>query len=309
MIIRKILAAIGLLASSSMINADVLTIPLSDPNGNFPATGTVVINNNTNGIDQLDLTVSGMQANRTFTLFLAGSPDVGALPVQFLGAFTTDNYGQGSLTINTEIGDAFAAANPVFTNDNGVAPVVSGALANGALGVPLNWIRIYQATPDANFAGSVFSVDGQQVGGFHVLSSEISFDNDLPLHANAGNNQTVSAPASIDDRVTIIFDGVNSQGDIVSYNWSILQHIDTGIAISSPIVTPAFQDSPFFNPDLVPTLTESQARITVSGSRVDNIITGRVFNDLTGQQIIVQLTVTDSVGNESIADTVTVTFQ
>jgi len=153
--------------------ADTQVIKLSDPNGNSDtAIGTARIKNNKKDVDQFILTVKGLEGNRAFTVFLGESPVLGTLPVQFLGTFVTNKKGKAVFTARTEITDAFAAANPALTDAQGLAPIASGALANGAFGIPLDWIRIYQADADADFGGSVFSRDGITAGGLHVLSSE-----------------------------------------------------------------------------------------------------------------------------------------
>jgi hypothetical protein len=79
------------------------------------ATGqvTVLHREETEGVDTLHLNVSGLPANTDFTVFLT-SADAFATPpfgtAQYIGDFTTNAAGVGSLKVDAIVGEAFVSA-------------------------------------------------------------------------------------------------------------------------------------------------------------------------------------------------------
>ncbi len=133
------------------------------------ASGTVTIENNPNGPDELELEISGLPPNQQISVFLTENQDLGALPAQFIGEFTTDDDGDGELELDAEIVDAFASANQAVENALGVAPPspppspgtrpFAGGTANT---IPLNWFRGYFVTI---FPHNVFGPNETTPGG------------------------------------------------------------------------------------------------------------------------------------------------
>ncbi len=288
------------------VNAVPISVPMADPNGNFAATGTTFVTENANGPDQLLLTASGLEANRKFTVFLAASPVIGALPVQFLGEMTADAAGDAAFAVTTEILDAYAAVNPSMTNADGVAPAVAGALGNGAFAIPLDWVRVYQAEADPGFGGSVFgaNADITSPGGIHVLSTNASFNDEAPLTANAGADITAQAPQQEGDNRFIALSGDASTGNIASYTWTVISKPDSGITFSSVAL---HEDPAELSLDQQLTLSTPDVFLQVFSRAADSFVTGLEFNDLAGEQVVLELTVTDSLGNES-SDEITITL-
>lgn len=138
-------------------------VPASDaigaclPNANTEI--TVFPKEDTRGVDTLDLKAEGLTPNTTFAVFLTeGAVSVGA--VQYIGDFTTNAAGRGSMRVDSIIEEAFASQ-----------PVNGQRVAK-----PLNHIVFWFADPDADetcvpgSGPSPFDGDGQ--GGVAVMSSK-----------------------------------------------------------------------------------------------------------------------------------------
>jgi hypothetical protein len=124
------------------------------------AIGMVQIVDDPAGSDDAFLSVT-LDPSTRYTAFLAQSATGGALPVHLIGEFTTDKDGRGFLAARLEIVDAFDAANPA-QEVGGLADVLgSGALANGGVQIPLDFVRIYRA----NGSTTVFSGGPQGAPG------------------------------------------------------------------------------------------------------------------------------------------------
>lgn len=133
--------------------------------------GRLSVVNERLGPDYLHITTSALKPNTRYTVFLTQSQTAGALPARFLGEFLADEQGEGTFYAKTEIVNAFGSANPGLENDQGVADVVAaGALANGAITFPLNWVRIYEGVGDL----SVFGTSENAVGGGISLTSRFA---------------------------------------------------------------------------------------------------------------------------------------
>jgi hypothetical protein len=112
-------------------------------------------------VDTLDLNAQGLPPNTEFTVFLTESAvSVGA--VQYIGDFTTNAAGRGSLRVNTIVGDAFAST------------VVNGVRVRA----DLNHIVMWFADPDADNVcftppqtGPITPFDGDGQAGAAALSS------------------------------------------------------------------------------------------------------------------------------------------
>lgn len=119
--------------------------------GNFAkASGDLTVFNNERGPDTVTLRLRDLPPNARFTIFLAESPAGGQLPVQLLGEVTTTGSGTAFLTVITEVVNAFATSNNILegangsTVVNGVPTSGAGSRANGAVALPLNFLRVYQ---------------------------------------------------------------------------------------------------------------------------------------------------------------------
>ena len=127
---------------------------------NAAATVSVIPREDSRGVDTLDLNAVGLRPNTEFTVFLTESAvSVGA--VQYIGDFTTNAAGRGSMRVNTIVGDAF-----------------SSTVANGArVRSELNHMVMWFADPDADnvcFApqtGPITPFDGDGQAGAAALSS------------------------------------------------------------------------------------------------------------------------------------------
>jgi len=127
---------------------------------NAAATVSVIPREDSRGVDTLDLNAVGLPPNTEFTVFLTESAvSVGA--VQYIGDFTTNAAGRGSMRVNTIVGDAF-----------------SSTVANGArVRSELNHMVMWFADPDADnvcFApqtGPITPFDGDGQAGAAALSS------------------------------------------------------------------------------------------------------------------------------------------
>lgn len=154
--------ALGLYSALSFADFDDRLVKrgLLDRQGN--PTGEVLIIDNPNAPDNFHLSVRNLKPNFRYTVFLGQSQTLGALPVEFVGEFSTDTDGRGTFHAVTEVINAFASANQVLEDANGVADVLAaGALANGANTIPLNWVRIYEASGTI----SVFGGSEREIGG------------------------------------------------------------------------------------------------------------------------------------------------
>ena len=128
---------------------------------NAAANVSVLPKEDSRGVDTLDLNAQGLPPNTEFTVFLTESAvSVGA--VQYIGDFTTNAAGRGSLRVNTIVGDAFAST------------VVNGVRVRA----DLNHIVMWFADPDADNVcftppqtGPITPFDGDRQAGAAALSS------------------------------------------------------------------------------------------------------------------------------------------
>jgi hypothetical protein len=128
---------------------------------NATATVTVLPKEDSRGVDTLDLNAQGLSPNTEFTVFLTESAiSVGA--VQYIGDFTTNSAGRGSMRVNTIVDDAFSST------------VVNGARVRSEL----NHIVMWFADPNADNAcfapqtGPITPFDGDGQAGAAALSSK-----------------------------------------------------------------------------------------------------------------------------------------
>lgn len=150
------------------------TLLLRGPQGS-KAIGEVRVVEEKDGPDSFQLTVKQLKALTRYTVFLTHSRKEGALPAHYLAEFRTDRLGRGQLKLITEIVNVFASANQGAENRIGIADSMgAGAVFNGATTVPLNIIRVYEATP--NGVETVFGRSEGEKGGRLVLVS----DRELP---------------------------------------------------------------------------------------------------------------------------------
>ena len=116
------------------------------------------------GVDTLHLTVSGLPANTEFTVFLTAAdafatPPFGA--AEYIGDFTTNAAGKGSLKVDTIIGEAFTST-------------VSGT-PPARVRADLDHVVIWFADPNdqpACFGNFTTPFDGDGVAGATALSSQ-----------------------------------------------------------------------------------------------------------------------------------------
>jgi hypothetical protein len=94
-------------------------VPASDPIAtclpNAAARVTVFPREEIRGVDTLDLHAEGLRPNTTFAVFLTQMPVPPFGAVQYIGDFTTNAAGRGSLRVDAIIDEAFA-----FNNITGV---------------------------------------------------------------------------------------------------------------------------------------------------------------------------------------------
>ena len=94
-------------------------VPASDPIAaclpNAAATVTVFPREDIRGVDTLDLHAEGLRPNTTFAVFLTEMPVPPFGAVQYIGDFTTNAAGRGSVHVDAIIDEAFA-----FNNITGV---------------------------------------------------------------------------------------------------------------------------------------------------------------------------------------------
>jgi hypothetical protein len=109
------------------------------------------------GVDTLDLKAEGLPANTTFAVFLTQLPVAPFGAVEYIGDFTTNAAGRGSLRVDAIIEEAFA-----FNN-------ITGARTD------LNHIVFWFADPNADefcIQGSApTQFDGDGVAGVAAMSS------------------------------------------------------------------------------------------------------------------------------------------
>jgi len=122
---------------------------------------TVLPREDSRGVDTLDLKAEGLPSHTEFSVFLTESAvSVGA--VQYIGDFTTNAAGRGSMRVDTIVGDAFSST------------VVNGARVRSEL----NHIVMWFSDPDAdNFCfapatGPITPFDGDTQAGAAALSSQ-----------------------------------------------------------------------------------------------------------------------------------------
>ena len=122
---------------------------------------TVLPREDSRGVDTLDLKAEGLPSHTEFSVFLTESAvSVGA--VQYIGDFTTNAAGRGSMRVDTIVGDAFSST------------VVNGARVRS----DLNHIVMWFSDPDAdNFCfapatGPITPFDGDNQAGAAALSSK-----------------------------------------------------------------------------------------------------------------------------------------
>jgi hypothetical protein len=302
------------------------SIPLSDASGRSGARGQAVLTRNALGPDQLVLDITGLEADRQYTVFLAASPESGALPAQFMGPFRADATGHGRFMVVTEVQDAYLPTpRPPGADDSGISPPGTGDSTDRSFALPLNWIRVYEASPDLGDDSSAFGLSELAPGGQQVVASEMSFDRAPALRADPGPDIRVRAPRTIDEVVTVVLDGVASRGAVASTAFSIVSTPDAGNGFPSSclISFEEFIDTTLPGtlipgtdvviprpkpicvgaaPRIIP-ITKTQAQLVILGSRAPSGINGqRTFNNLVGQRIVVRLTVTDLVGNTASDD-------
>jgi hypothetical protein len=94
-------------------------VPASDPIAaclpNAQATVAVFPGEDIRGVDTLDLRAEGLRPNTTFAVFLTEMPVPHFGEVQYIGDFTTNAAGRGSVRVDAIINEAFA-----FNNITGV---------------------------------------------------------------------------------------------------------------------------------------------------------------------------------------------
>ena len=134
---------------------------------NAAATVTVLPKEESRGVDTLDLKAEGLPRYTTFTVFLTELPGSPVGAAEYIGEFTTNGAGRGSVRIDATIDEAFAST------------VVNGVRVRQEL----NHIVLWFADPSADdfcFApgtGPTTPFDGDGQAGGTALSSR----NFLPL--------------------------------------------------------------------------------------------------------------------------------
>ena len=78
---------------------------------NAAATVTVFSREDERGVDTLDLHASGLRPNTTFAVFLTETPVPPFGAVEYIGDFTTNAAGRGSVRVDAIINEAFAFNN------------------------------------------------------------------------------------------------------------------------------------------------------------------------------------------------------
>ena len=166
MLVGLALTLLGGLAAAEEL--EVTTFDLVSRNSTClpDATGKVTVfhKEEKRGVDTLHLRVSGLPANTEFTVFLTAAdafatPPYGA--TEYIGDFTTNAAGKGSLKVDTIIGEAFAST-------------VSGTPPT-RVRADLDHLVIWFADPNDNpacFGGVTTPFDGDGVAGATALSSQ-----------------------------------------------------------------------------------------------------------------------------------------
>jgi hypothetical protein len=113
-------------------------VPASDAIGtcmpNANADITVFPKEEIRGVDTLDLKAGGLQPNTTFAVFLTELPVSPFGAVQYIGDFTTNPAGNGSLRVDTIVQEAFSSQAP----------------ATGRVRKELNHVVFWFADPNAD---------------------------------------------------------------------------------------------------------------------------------------------------------------
>ncbi len=163
-----LLSTVAMLCVAYPLTSSAQTvIPLA---GNDLASGEARIVDHPDGPDDLLIKVSGLPGNTLLAVFLTHSPITGALPAQFLGTFSTNPNGKGTLKLKTEVTNAFASANQSLADAQGIAEILAaGAVSAGANTIPLDWIRIYLA--EATVLDTVFGPSDSVPGGLLAVTA------------------------------------------------------------------------------------------------------------------------------------------
>jgi hypothetical protein len=128
---------------------------------NASARVTVFPREEKRGVDTLDLKAEGLPPHTEFTVFLSELPNPPFNAVEYIGDFTTNAAGRGSLRVDTIVNEAFAST-------------VAGGVRTRA---DLNHVVVWFADPgddDSCFGlggGPVTPFDGDGVAGVTILSS------------------------------------------------------------------------------------------------------------------------------------------
>jgi hypothetical protein len=127
---------------------------------NATAEVTVFPREETLGVDTLDLKAQGLKSDTTFAVFLTELPVAPFGAVQYVGDFTTNAAGRGSLRVDTIVDEAFS----------------SQVVAGQRVRKELNHVVLWFADPAADescIPGSGQSpFDGDGVAGVAALSSK-----------------------------------------------------------------------------------------------------------------------------------------
>jgi hypothetical protein len=160
------LTALGGLGTAQALDVTTFDLVSRVPSCLPDARGQVIVlhKEEKRGTDTLLLSASGLPAHTEFTVFLTESdaftsPPFGAS--QYIGDFTTNAHGKGSLKVDTIIGEAFAST-------------VSGAPPT-RVRAELDKVVIWFADPADNpscFPPITTPFDGDGVAGGTVLSSQ-----------------------------------------------------------------------------------------------------------------------------------------
>jgi len=129
---------------------------------NASATVTVFSRDELRGVDTLDLKAEGLRPNTSFTVFLCELPNPPFGAAEYIGEFTTNAVGRGSMRVDAIINEAFS----------------STMVGSERVRKELNHIVIWFADPaDDDFcpgpANTIITpFDGDGVAGITVLSSK-----------------------------------------------------------------------------------------------------------------------------------------
>lgn len=138
-------------------------VPASDAIGvclpNAAADVTIFPKEEIRGVDTLDLKAKGLQPDTTFAVFLTELPVAPFGAVQYIGDFTTNSVGNGSMRVDTIVEEAF-----------------SSQVVGTRIRKELNHVVFWFADPDADelcLPGSNPSpFDGDGVAGVAAMSSK-----------------------------------------------------------------------------------------------------------------------------------------